>query len=83
MDGVTIYTAEPCRSCRNAKALLDKREIPYVEVNLTKDPVGRAELSKHTGMLSFPQVVVGERTIGGFEALVAADRDGTLRGLAA
>jgi glutaredoxin 3 len=83
MDGVTIYTADPCRSCRNAKALLEKRGIPFVEVNLTKDPVGREELSRHTGMQSFPQIVVGERTIGGFEALVAADRAGTLRGLAA
>src|SRR3712207_8763045 len=41
--GVTLYTTEPCGYCRVAKALLDKRNIPYDEVNLAKDPDGRAD----------------------------------------
>ncbi len=28
--------------------------------------------------MTFPQVLVGERSIGGFRELVEADRDGTL-----
>ena len=38
--GVTLYTTEPCGYCRVAKALLDKRNIPYEEVNLARDPDG-------------------------------------------
>ena len=80
--GVTLYTTEPCGYCRVAKALLDKRNIPYEEINLAKDPDGRAELVQLTGMMTFPQVVIDGRPLGGFQELAAADRGGDLRGLA-
>jgi glutaredoxin 3 len=75
---VTIYTTEPCGYCRTAKALLEKRDIPYQEVNLAKDPSGRAELVRITGMMTFPQVVIDGETIGGYQELVLADRAGRL-----
>ena len=80
--GVTLYTTEPCGYCRVAKALLDKRNIPYEEVSLAKDPDGRAALVQLTGMMTFPQVVIDGRALGGFQELAAADRGGDLRGLA-
>ncbi len=82
-NGVTLYTTEPCGFCRQAKALLEARGIQFREVNLAKDPVGRAELVALTGQMTFPQVVVGERAIGGFRELLAADRDGRLPDLLA
>ena len=75
---VTIYTTEPCGFCRVAKSLLDKRSVPYNEVNLAKDPSGRAELVRLTGMMTFPQVVIDDRPIGGYQELVALDRSGGL-----
>jgi glutaredoxin 3 len=78
MTPVTVYTTEPCARCINAKALLAKRGIAYEEINLAKDPDGRAELAQRTGMTTFPQIVIGEATIGGLDELIAADRDGTL-----
>jgi glutaredoxin 3 len=83
MGEVTLYTTEPCGFCRNAKALLAQRGIVYEEVNLAKDPDGRAELARKTGMLTFPQIVVGERSVGGFRELLEADRLGTLEALLA
>ena len=77
-NGVVLYTTEPCGFCRQAKALLEARGVDYREVNLAKDPGGRAELVSVTGQMTFPQVVVGERSIGGFRELLEADRDGTL-----
>jgi glutaredoxin 3 len=78
MRSVTVYTTEPCARCGNAKALLQRRGIAYQEVNLAKDPDGRAELARRTGMLTFPQIVVGDDTLGGLDELVAADRAGRL-----
>jgi glutaredoxin 3 len=75
---ITVYTTEPCGFCRNAKALLDRRGVSYEEISLAKDPVGRTELMQRTGMMSFPQILVGQRALGGFRELVEADRDGTL-----
>ncbi len=83
MTRITVYTTEPCGYCRTAKALLDKRGIPYEEINLAKDADGRAELVSRTGMMTFPQVIIDDRPIGGYQELSAADRAGHLEGLAA
>jgi glutaredoxin 3 len=83
MNRVTVYTTEPCGFCRTAKALLNARGIPYDEINLAKDPTGRAELAERTGMMTFPQVVIDGEPIGGFQELARADRAGMLRELVA
>ena len=57
--------------------------MAYQEVNLTKDPGGRADLVALTGQMTFPQIVVGARSIGGFRELVEADRAGMLEDLLA
>jgi glutaredoxin 3 len=75
---VTLYTTDPCGFCTQAKALLTNRGVDFREVNLAKDPDGRADLVALTGQMTFPQVVVGERSVGGFRELVEADRDGSL-----
>src|SRR3954469_9272474 len=78
MSQITVYTTEPCGYCRVAKALLAKRGVPYEEINLAKDPEGRAELVRLTGMMTFPQVVIDGKSIGGYQELVALDRSGGL-----
>ena len=82
-NGVVLYTTEPCGFCRQAKALLAARGVAYSEVNLAKDPVGRADLVALTGQMTFPQIVIGERAIGGFRELLEADRAGRLEDLLA
>jgi glutaredoxin 3 len=78
MKRVTIYSTDPCGHCRNAKALLASRGVDYDEVNMTKDPDGRAELVRTTGLMTFPQILVDGKPIGGFRELVALDRSGGL-----
>jgi len=79
---VILYTTDHCSRCVSAKALLQRRGIDYHEINLARDPDGRAELQQRTGMFTFPQIVIGDETIGGFDELVSADRQGRLRELA-
>jgi glutaredoxin 3 len=83
MSSVTIYTSEPCASCSGAKQLLKKRGIEYEEINLSMDPDGRAELARTTGMYTFPQIVIGSYTLGGFDELRVADYTGKLNQLLA
>jgi len=78
LSRVTIYTTEPCGFCRVAKSLLTKRGVSYTEINLAKDPSGRAELVRLTGMMTFPQVVIDGEPIGGYQELVRADKAGRL-----
>ena len=81
MKRVTMYTTDLCPFCRSAKALLGKRGIAYEEINLARDPDGREQLSRHTGMITFPQIVIEGQTLGGFQELLAADRSGRLEDL--
>jgi glutaredoxin 3 len=83
MAQITVYTTDPCSFCIRVKQLLATRGVEYDEVNLSKDPEGRAQLVERTGMLSFPQVVIGDEVIGGFRETVEADRSGRLRELLA
>ncbi len=36
-----------------------------------------------TGQMTFPQILIGERSIGGFRELIEADRSGALEDLLA
>ena len=83
MADVVVYTTEPCGFCRQAKALLDSRGVPYDEINLAKDPGGRADLVARTGQMTFPQILIEDRPLGGFRELLEADRDGVLDDLLA
>jgi glutaredoxin 3 len=78
MAEVIMYSTEPCPFCSRAKALLKAREIDFNEVNLAKDPDGRAELAAKTGLLTFPQIVIDGSTLGGWTELEAADSSGRL-----
>ena len=80
---ITVYSTDRCSFCVRAKALLDARGLEYEEINLERDPDGRAELARRTGMLSFPQILIDDELVGGFMELAAADKAGRLRELKA
>jgi glutaredoxin 3 len=75
---ITVYTTEPCSFCARVKGLLKARGLEFSEVNLSKDPTGRVELASRTGMMTFPQVLVGEELLGGFSETLNAVENGRL-----
>lgn len=83
MKHVVMYTTDFCGYCTSAKTLLQKRGIEYDEINLARDPDGRAELTRKTGMITFPQIMIDDEPIGGFRELLDADRSGRLKQLLA
>ncbi len=78
MSQVVVYTTEPCSFCTRVKGMLKTHGVEFSEVNLSKDPIGRAELARSTGMLSFPQVIVDGQLLGGFKEVQAASESGRL-----
>lgn len=78
MSRITVYTTEPCAYCARVKGLLRSRGLEFAEVNLAKDPEGRVELAAKTGMMTFPQVIVGGQLVGGFNETRAAAENGQL-----
>jgi glutaredoxin 3 len=78
MAEIKLYTTDPCSFCRKVKGILSSRGLDFTEVNLTKDPEGRVELAQRTGMMTFPQVTVDGRLVGGYAELKAAIDSGHL-----
>jgi glutaredoxin 3 len=69
---VLVYSTDHCPFCLRAKAVLDKLQVPFQEINLARDATIRAELAAKTGMMTFPQILVDGQLLGGFDELVRA-----------
>ena len=80
---IVVYTTEHCSYCQRAKTLLSRRGLAFTEIVLGKDPAGVRELVGRTGRMSFPQIMIGNEIIGGFDELQAADLSGHLADVAA
>ena len=78
MSAVTVYTTDRCSFCVRVKMLLSSREIPFEEVSLAGDPEAFVALAQKTGMMTLPQVLVGDTLIGGYRETADADQSGAL-----
>jgi len=79
MSQVTLYTTSMCPYCVRAKRLLDRKGVPYEEINLDGDWEGRRALvQKANGSRTVPQIFVGPVHVGGFDDMNALDRRGRL-----
>ena len=83
MASVTVYTTKVCPYCVRAKALHERRGIPFTEVDVTNDPDKRAWLVEASGRRTVPQIFIGEQAIGGSDDLHALDAAGRLAALVA
>jgi glutaredoxin 3 len=83
MSEVVVYTTDRCSFCVRVKMLLKARDIPYREINVAGDPEAFVELAKSSGMLTLPQVFVGDVLLGGYNETAAADESGRLHELLA
>lgn len=78
MNKVTIYTKPYCPYCIRAVDLLEKKGVPFTEIEAAFDPEKRQEMIQRSGRMTFPQIFVGERHIGGCDDMMALERDGKL-----
>jgi len=81
MRPVTIYSTPWCRFCNSAKALLDRNNIPYTDVDIEKWDHPWEQLRSTTGGVSVPQIVIGDDPIGGYDDLSVLERNGKLEKL--
>jgi len=75
---IKIYTTQTCPYCQRAKRLLQKKNVPYEEIDVSRDDDARMQLMERTGLRTVPQIFIGERLIGGSDELQALDARGEL-----
>ena len=78
MAEVTIYTKPYCPYCIRAVSLLEKKGIEFTEIEAAFDPEKKAEMVQRSGRMTFPQIFIGGRHIGGCDDIMALERDGKL-----
>lgn len=75
---VEIYTTPICPYCIRAKALLDKKGVPYTEIDVMRDRARRKEMEERSGGHTVPQIFIGGKAIGGCDDMFELDFDGEL-----
>jgi glutaredoxin 3 len=76
---IELYSSANCPYCVKAKALLQRKEVSYEEIDLTEDDAGRQQLvARANGMRTVPQIFIDGRHIGGCDDLYELDKRGEL-----
>jgi glutaredoxin 3 len=75
---VEIYANSWCPYCSAARALLDTKQVRFVEINVEDFPERRAEMIARSGRRTVPQIFIGATHVGGYDDLAALEREGQL-----
>ena len=75
---IKIYTIAVCPYCSAAKRLLNERGLEYEEINIQNEGIGREKLVELTGGRTVPQIIIDDKSIGGYDNLLVLDQKGEL-----
>ena len=79
MAKVEMYMTMFCPYCSRARALLQKKCVPFVDRDIAEEPGLRSEMiARSGGRTTVPQIFIDGEHIGGCDDLVALDRAGGL-----
>ena len=78
MPAVRVYTRNNCPYCDRAKNLLRQKGIAFEEINLSGREAELNALKARTGMMTVPQIFIGEELIGGYMELADLEAQGDL-----
>ena len=79
---IVVYSTGWCPYCVRARALLERKGLPFREIKVDEDPAQRqAMLARSGGRRTVPQIFVGDHHVGGFDELYALEKTGQLDAL--
>lgn len=78
LPAVKMYATRFCPYCMRARSLLNRKQVPFTEINVGNDGELWAEMEALSGRDTVPQIFIGERSIGGYDDMAALERSGEL-----
>jgi len=81
VNRVLIYSTAICPFCVAAKNFLVGKGLTYDEIRVDRDQAALAEMIERTNRRSVPQIIINDHHVGGYDELIALDRDGGLSSL--
>ncbi|AHX03287.1 glutaredoxin 3 [Ehrlichia chaffeensis str. Heartland] len=74
-----IYTKDFCPYCTKAKALFNKKNIPFEEIDITgNNSLLEQMIQQSNGMKTVPQIFINDQHIGGCDDLYKLYESGKL-----
>lgn len=80
---ITLYTSAICGYCVAAKNFLRSRGLEWEEVRIDLDPAERERMVARTRRSTVPQIFIGDVHVGGYDDMMALQREGKLDALLA
>lgn len=79
---VVLYVTGWCPYCSRAKALLDRKGVPYTLIDIESATGLREEMmARAGGRRTVPQIFIGDHPVGGCDDLHALEAAGSLDSL--
>lgn len=75
---VEIYGTSSCKKCFNVRALLDERNVEYLDYLIDLMPLEKDAMIRRTGLKYYPQVFINDQHIGGEDEMMQLAMDGGL-----
>ncbi len=76
MADIKIYTSSYCAYCSAAKHLLQSKDYEFEEINMEGNQELMLKIMQKSGQRTVPQIFVGEKSIGGYQELLASTASG-------
>lgn len=64
---VTVYSTPTCTWCRATKEFLIENEIPFRDVDVSRDRMAALEMVQKSGQMGVPVIDVGGEIVVGFD----------------
>lgn len=64
---VTVYSTPTCSWCTTLKSYLNKNNIRYTDIDVSKNEAASQEMVRRSGQQGVPQTLIGAETVIGFD----------------
>ena len=81
MSTITMYSTGTCPYCVQAESLLKRKGLTVNKIRIDQNASEFDNMIAKTGKRTVPQIFIDDQYVGGFDNLVALDRDGRLAAL--
>ena len=78
MAKVVMYGTPSCPYCVRARSLLERKEVGYQWIDVSRDAVLYQEMVRLSGGSSVPQIFIDQQPIGGCDEMHALEYQGRL-----
>ncbi|MCF7919451.1 MAG: glutathione S-transferase N-terminal domain-containing protein [Candidatus Cloacimonetes bacterium] len=64
---VIVFTTPTCSWCTKVKSFLKQHQVPFKEIDVSRDEVALRDMVKKSGQRGVPQLWINNRPIVGFD----------------